>query len=434
MSVELFWDHAGFPPKDVLDLARGLVPRINELNTIVEERDYEDEAASLILPREARFAAQSKSLAHEFSETRLVVVVGVGGSNLGTMAVQEAVLGKSYDIDHPEKQILYADTVDSDSIDSIVRILQRTKGKVLVNAVSKSGDTTETAANLEVLLSKLSDNLSSAVITTDEGSRFEKLAKSMGLKMLTIPKKIGGRYSVFSSVGLFPLSVMGVNIARLLDGARAMLDNCLNASVEHNPAAIIASLLFLNLKRGISIHDHFIFSNDLESMGKWYRQLMAESIGKEWNNDGTKRVIVGITPTVSIGSTDLHSMAQLYLGGPRDKFFRFVSIAKNRASVRVPLMPGFETIVENIQGIELTDIMEAIRKGVQKAFIKAERPFIEVRLPNKSEYSVGQLLQMEMVEIVLLANLLDVNPFDQPAVEDYKRETREILKARQKEI
>ncbi len=400
----------------------------------MEERDYGDDAVPLILPRENIFVDNCKSLAKEFSETRLVVIVGVGGSNLGTRAVQRAVLGKFHNIEHPEKQILYADTVDSDSMASIVRVVKKANGGVLLNAVSKSGNTTETVANFEVLLSQLPNSSRSVVITADEGSRFERLARSMGFKILAIPKKVGGRYSVFSSVGLFPLSVMGVDIERLLAGAREMLDRCLTTSIEENPAAIIASLILLNLKRGISVHDHFIFSNDLEDMGRWYRQLMAESIAKEWNALGTERIFTGITPTISIGSTDLHSMAQLYLGGPKDKFFRFVTVAKNRESVPVPVMPEFDTLVENIQGMELGDIMDAIRKGIQKAFIRAERPFIDVVLPDKSESSIGQLLQMEMVEIMLLGRLLEVNPFDQPAVEDYKKETRETIRARRKGV
>ena len=221
---------------------------------------------------------------------------------------------------------------------------------------------------------------------------------------------------------------MGINLEKLLGGAAEMLDRCLSTSLKDNPAAVIASLILLNLERGISIHDHFLFSNDLEAIGKWYRQLMGESIGKEWNASGTKRTFTGITPTVSIGSTDLHSMAQLYLGGPRDKLFRFVIVSNSRSSVSLPHMPEFEALVENIQGLGFSDIMDAVVKGVQRAFVKANRPFIEVILPDKSERSVGQLLQLEMIEMMLLAKLLDVNPYDQPAVENYKIETRELLK------
>ncbi|MFQ6011706.1 MAG: hypothetical protein ACE5KG_05995, partial [Nitrososphaerales archaeon] len=317
----------------------------------------------------------------------------------------------------------------SDSIESMLQAVRKTSGRVVVNAVTKSGSTTETIANLEVLLEVLHDDSKNpVVVTTDKGSKLETLARKKGFRILSIPQKVGGRYSVFSNVGLFPLAWMGIDVTKLLEGAGEMLDRCLSDSVESNPAAVIASLIVLNLERGRSIHDHFLFSNDLEAIGRWYRQLMGESIGKEWNASKTKRTFTGITPTVSIGSTDLHSMAQLYLGGPQDKLSRFVTVSNARNSVSLPNMPEFETLVENIQGLRFSDIMAAIIKGVQRAFVKSNRPFIEVTLPDKSERSVGQMLQLEMVEMMLLGILLDVNPYNQPAVENYKSETRELLR------
>jgi len=429
MSLEVRWDHSGFSSNDVLRTADRLLPRLVELKMVLERRDYTNDAASILLPSEREFIQDSVSLANEYSDSSLVVVIGIGGSNLGTMAIQRAVLGKFHNIEHPERQIFYPDTVDSDSIESMLQAVKRASGRVVVNAVTKSGATTETVANLEVLLGVLTENRqSSVVVTTDQGSKLEKLARTKDFRVLSIPQKVGGRYSVFSNVGLFPLALMGINLEKLLDGAAEMLDRCLSTSLKDNPAAVIASLILLNLERGISIHDHFLFSNDLEAIGKWYRQLMGESIGKEWNASGTKRTFTGITPTVSIGSTDLHSMAQLYLGGPRDKLFRFVIVSNSRSSVSLPHMPEFEALVENIQGLGFSDIMDAVVKGVQRAFVKANRPFIEVILPDKSERSVGQLLQLEMIEMMLLAKLLDVNPYDQPAVENYKIETRELLK------
>ncbi len=429
MSLDIRWEHAGFSAKDVIHTANRLLPRLEELRVILEKRDYTNDAASILLPRETEFVQDSMSLANEYSKSSLLVVIGIGGSNLGTIAVQRAVLGKFHNMEHPERQVFYPDTVDSDSIESMLGAVKNQGGRVVVNAVTKSGSTTETVANLEVLLEVLGDDSSSSVVvTTDQGSKLEKLAREKGFRILSIPQKVGGRYSVFSNVGLFPLAWMGVDVKKLLEGASEMLDKCLSKSVENNPAAIIASLILLNLERGVSIHDHFLFSNDLEAVGRWYRQLMGESIGKEWNASKTKRTFTGITPTVSIGSTDLHSMAQLYLGGPRDKLSRFVTVSKARSSVSLPNMPEFEALVKDIQGLSFSEIMGAIVKGVQRAFVKSNRPFIEVTLADKSERSVGQLLQLEMVEMMLLGSLLDVNPYNQPAVENYKSETRELLR------
>jgi glucose-6-phosphate isomerase len=171
----------------------------------------------------------------------------------------------------------------------------------------------------------------------------------------------------------------------------------------------------------------FLFANDLESLGKWCRQLMAESLGKEFNRKG-KTANVGITPDVSIGSTDLHSMAQLYLGGPHDKFTVFLSVENSNSHISVPRLKGYSNLVYGIQGKSLESIMGAIFEGTKGAFRKGKRPFMEIKLPGKSEYALGQFLQFKMIETIYLGFLLGVNPFDQPNVESYKEETRRILR------
>ena len=140
-----------------------------------------------------------------------------------------------------------------------------------------------------------------------------------------------------------------------------------------------------------------------------------------------KRVFEGITPTVSLISVDLHSMAQIYLGGPYDKFTTFVNVKKNNSNVVVPDINEYSNLADIIQGKELKQIMDAIFIGVKTAFKNAKRSFMEIILPDKSEYSIGQLLQFKMMEMIYLGFLLNVNPFDQPNVEDYKIETRKLL-------
>ena len=134
-----------------------------------------------------------------------------------------------------------------------------------------------------------------------------------------------------------------------------------------------------------------------------------------------------MTPTVSVGSIDLHSLAQLYLGGPYDKFSTFLSVKKKSSDIKLPKESPLIGLVEHIQGGSFNHIMDAILHGVQAAYRKNKRPFISVELPELSTYYIGQLLQLEMIKMVYLAYLMDVNPFDQPQVELYKKETREIL-------
>ena len=343
---------------------------------------------------------------------QLIVVVGIGGSNLGTMAVQEAILGRA-------KGILYADTVDPDALQVIIEEMQnhlRQGQQVILNVVSKSGSTTETIANFEVLLNVLKRHRKDAekyvVATTDKHSKLWNIAVRNNFSVLEIPEKVGGRYSVFSPVSLFPLGMIGINLKELLDGAAWMMEKCL--SDKNNPAAIGASILYNSKK---SIYDTFLFAKDLESLGKWHRQLLAESCGKNGK---------GITPTVSIGSTDLHSMAQLYLDGPKDKLTNFVFTHFNN-TIKVPYYPEYGALVPDLQKKELNHIMHAILHGVKIAYKKAKRPFTETKLDGKNEKAIGAFMQLKMMETVLLAKLLGVNPFDQPAVESYKKETKRIL-------
>jgi len=436
--IEFTYEGALIPQKDILETAEKLKPEIKKMLSATS-KGYDDDRASINLPYDKDMLSKVRQAVEDKSQLNpeYLVVVGIGGSNLGTMAVQEAVLGKFYNQLDPNVKVLYADTVDSDPINAIVKMVESTLERdcnIILNVISKSGTTTETVANFEIIIDSLRKHKKEyekyVVVTTDEDSKLWNLALKEGFSVLEIPKKVGGRYSVFSPVGLFPLGLLGIDIEHLLDGARFMRDACINLDIEQNLAAVGAAIQYRHYKNGKNITDLFLFSNNLEAVGKWCRQLIAESLGKEFNIKG-ERANVGITPTVSIGSTDLHSMAQLYLGGPYDKFTTFVRVENNN-SINVPRLEGYSELVSGIQGRSLKDIMDAILEGTKAAFRKDRRPFFEITLPDKSEHSIGQFLQFKMIETIYLAYLLDVNPFDQPNVESYKRETRKILARKKK--
>lgn len=321
--------------EELVNYAEKLIEEIDCMNKAVNLQ-YEDDRASINLPDDKHALIKVKTLIDEKKKLkpRCLIVIGIGGSNLGTLAVQEAILGKLYNQINPDIKVLYADTVDSDSINDIIKIIEPIlkKGEnIIINCVSKSGGTIETIANFEILVQILKkykkDYEKYVIVTSDKNSKLWNFALEKGFDLLEIPKKVGGRYSVFSNVGLFPLGLLGVNIDQLLKGAYDMKSRCLDINLLNNPAVISATLIYLHHKKGKNIHDLFLVGNDLESVGKWYRQLMGESIGKEFNKD-KKRVLEGITPTVSLISVDLHSMAQIYLGGPYDKFTTFVDVKK----------------------------------------------------------------------------------------------------------
>ena len=194
-----------------------------------------------------------------------------------------------------------------------------------------------------------------------------------------------------------------------------MRERCLEHTKE-NPAQISSTFLFHHLTMGKNIHDSFFFHPELESLGKWYRQLMGESIGKEGG---------GITPIVTIGSIDLHSMAQLYLGGPKDKTTEFIYSNKS-AEGAIPqeaLFPSLNTV----SGKSISVVMSAIQEGTSTAYQKQQLPFFEIAFDEVNCFELGSYMQYKMMEIMYLAHLLKINAFDQPQVELYKIETKRIL-------
>ncbi|MBD3318631.1 hypothetical protein GF342_01850 [Candidatus Woesearchaeota archaeon] len=421
--------------KQIKQMQRDAASALAPLRASLKKKPYTDEFASLHLPSDKKYQQRIASLVAEKKRlgVDVLVVIGIGGSNLGSMALQEALTGKFHNELYSPK-VYYADTVDPDKTADIlclVRTALEKKQRVLINCITKSGSTTETIAHLHVFFSLLkkyrSDYKKYVVFTTDKGSPLWNLAVREGFDVLEIPALVGGRYSVFSAVGQFPLGLLGSNVSKLLKGARDMRTRCL-LPVLRNPAAMSAMILAAHYTRSARIHDLFMFSADLESVGKWYRQLMGESIGKEHDLLGNK-VYCGMTPTVSIGSTDLHSMAQLYLGGPFDKCTAFVTVQRANNSVRVPKNSVIKGLVADIEGKTYAQVLQAIVEGTQVAYQKAKRPFIDIRLPDKSEESLGALLQLFEMQMMILGSLLNVNPFDQPSVEKYKKETRRLLRS-----
>lgn len=418
-GITFDWRNLGLSQLRQQIILKRLAPEIHRLGSALDF-GYDTPYASLSLPADSEARENVKQLAKKYADIKAIVVIGIGGSNLGTMAVQQAIQGRLHN-EFKGKQVYWVDTVDAHAIEEILDALPPTG--VLLNVISKSGGTTETIANFEIIQKAVPK--ARVVVTTGEGSELWKYAKKNKYPVLSIPENVGGRYSVFSPVGLFPLAVLGIDIDALLKGAVDMRAQCL-PPFTHNPAAMSAMAHYLHSKKGRNIANTFLFARNFEPIGKWYRQLMGESIGKEYNKSGTRRILAGITPTVAIGSTDLHSMAQLYLGGPDDKFTTIVSV-EEKNGLRLPNKKVFDAMVPHIQGKSLTELMDAIIGGVLIAYKTSQRPFVHVKFPNRDEYAVGQFLQFKMIEMMLLGYLLNVNPFDQPAVERYKIETKRLL-------
>lgn len=403
---------------------------VERLHKVAETSTYNEPESSILLPFDNELyekiirAKEEKKSEH----LKYVVVVGIGGSNLGTKAVYDAMQGY-FDTTLPSKfpKLFFADTTDPTTISNLSRLLTentRDFSEVLINIVSKSGETLETMANAETLLHHLREKFGDKivhriVVTTDTDSPLWKSAKKQNITTLSIPKSVGGRFSVMSAVGLFPLALLDFDIDKLRMGAQDMRKKCLEENPYENPAMLSAIVLYLQAKLGRTINTNFIFNPSLESFGKWYRQLLSESVGKNG---------LGLTPTVAIGSTDLHSIAQLHLDGPKDKIITFIS-AKTGSDESVPEKRIFPDVAESVTGKRLQSIMNAALESTKYVYKEKNIPYTEILLPNISESPLGAYLQFKMIEVMYLAKLFDVNAFDQPAVEAYKVKTKQILES-----
>ncbi len=426
-------DQAGMVEPELIDAyIEQLTPEIAYLASAPNANEY----AFVHLAHDKEIYKQVCALVDEKRDLHpcMLIVVGIGGSNLGTMAVQQALFGCLYNDLDPSIQIYYADTVDTDYMHSILTIAEGylKQGKhILVNVVSKSGKTTETLVNFELFLQLLKeyrpdDYADSIVVTTDKDSPLWQLAQQAAWKTIEIPPYVGGRYSVLSPVGLFPLAMIGVDIKELLEGAAYSATQCVKQE-RTNPAAASAAWQYALCKKGYALSNLFLFSNELHGLGEWWRQLMAESLGKSTKRDGVPNKDA-LIPIVSLGTTDLHSMGQLYLANIAPIMTTFVTFEQEQFDYTVPdYAEQFDQLVANIQGKSVAGIMRTVVQGVKKAYKKQNLPYRTIILPEKTAYCVGQFLQQSMFEVVYVGYLLDVNPFDQPAVELYKQETRELL-------
>lgn len=392
-----FKETSGIDEKEVKGVAKKIEPYTFHLGKIAKEGGYNSFESSINLPFDSEMQTKIRDLAERKNNKKLkyILVIGIGGSNLGALAVYEAIYGKlDVFLKNRFPKIIFIETISTKSLKTMEELLNEISNpnEILINVISKSGTTFETLTNFDALYNFLKNRFNDIeeriVFTTDYQSKLWQKGEGQGIGLLEIPKNVVGRYSAFSSVGIFPLMLAGINIDSLIEGARFMRNLCLKPNIDSNPALLSAILLYLYNQKGIHIYNTFFSNPELEELGRWYRQLLAESIGKDSQ---------GITPLISMPA-DLHSMLQLYLDGPKDKFTAFV----------------------------YTPPMKLILEEVINTYQKKKLPFLEITLPEISEFSLGEYMQFRMMEMMFLAKLLNVNPFDQPAVEAYKKEAKRV--------
>jgi glucose-6-phosphate isomerase len=327
----------------------------------------------------------------KYQNTKFIFVVGIGGSDLASKAVWNAMTLHKPETD---KKIFFLESPDSREYEEVENLVENeitNLEKMALIVVSKSGKTTETLETFQKILAILSKKFGSSVnervtVVSSPNSPLWKLAEEKRMEHLPWEGDIGGRFSAFTIAHTTVLSIANLDVDAFINGGKEMDEKC---ETENNPAANLAKNIFENYgshSPQVNILDFFIFNSELEDLGKWCRQLIAESLST-------------FTPTVSIGPTDLHSMLELYLGGPKNRFTVFIRSAQE---------------IDN-------SINESAYKNVTKAYEEAKLPFEKYEMPEINERELGKFMALMMRTTVELAKLLGVDPFDQPAVEEYKK-------------
>ncbi len=407
----------------------------NTLENAVNATDYYFNESSLKAPFDKKQINEIKEYGNKLNKhTKIVLLVGIGGSDMGTRAVYDAIRKTqkygNFSNDTNPKLIGFS-SIDNEMLEGAKNIFNKAKKpeEILMVVISKSGSTTETILNANILFKEFSkkfnekDARKQTVIITNEDSPLADNARKLDIKLFSIPKDVGGRYSVFTAVGLLPLSVLAIDIEMFTKGARDAIKASIKKDVA-SPSSTLAALLFESYINDIRIHEFFAWDQSLISLGKWYRQLLAESIGKE-KEDGTK---IGISPTIAIGSTDLHSVGQLIFGGETRRFTTFVSAPSKWMEYNKNYSEDSPFTLQMLEGKGTKDAMRAIYNGVKNTYRDYDMPFMSIELEDINERELGAFMGMHMSAIMYLAHLFNLNAFDQPAVESYKNEVRRLLK------
>ena len=362
------------------------------------------------------------------------VVLGIGGSALGPIAVFQALCHLHYN-DLPLKvrkgpKFYVEDNVDPERMKALLDVIK--VEETVFNVITKSGATSETMTQYliiyDLLKQKLGDKAKDHIIatTSSNAGNLIKLAKQEGFKTFYIPDGVGGRFSELCPVGLLPAAVLGIDIGEMLAGAAFMDRIGTNKKFEQNPALIAAVTQYIAMQKGKNISVMMPYADGLKYFADWYCQIWAESLGKEVDNNGNL-VNAGQTPVKSLGVTDQHSQVQLYTEGPYDKVVTFLAVDKYRDEVVIS--DGCHDIpdVHFLCGHTMNELITAERKATEYALTVKHRLNRTVYLPEINAFTIGELIYFFELETAYAGELLNVNTYNQPGVENGKNATYALL-------
>ena len=361
-----------------------------------------------------------------------VLVLGIGGSALGTRALLNALRPPAWNELDDEGREFYPKITILENVDpSTVRAALRRidPRKVLVNVVSKSGGTAETMAQYLVVRAWLEAALGPAVhrhlvFTTDPArGALRDIATREGIATLDVPPEVGGRFSVLSPVGLLPAALIGVDVIQLIAGAKRALERAEERDLLRNPAALYAGLHWAaDMHLGARIDVLMPYTDRLRDFAEWYRQLWAESLGKRVDRRGAE-VFTGPTPVAAVGATDQHSQVQLFIEGPFDKVITLVRVDRHGEDVPIPSRSDLPADAAYLPGQTLGGLLNAECDATAGALARMGRMHATLHVPEINDATVGELLMFFQLATGYAGVWYGVDPFDQPGVELGKRLT-----------
>ncbi len=364
-----------------------------------------------------------------------MLVLGIGGSSLGGKAISHAILNPYWNSLSQEQRkgfprVFFIDNIDPDTINGLLNIIDLRK--TLINVITKSGSTAEIMAIYMIIKDKMKkecdDNYrESIVVTTDRNvGVLRQLAQQEGYKAFEVPDDVGGRFSVFSSVGLLPFAVLGIDIKELLRGVRDADKLAQNRNIYENVAAQNALIHYLlDTKKGKNLTVMMPYSSRLKYLSDWFAQLWAESLGKEYNLSGEK-VNIGPTPVKALGVTDQHSQLQLYNEGPNNKIINFVRVEKFDTTLNIPDIFQY-TGLSYLSGKTVNELINAEADATRVTLTDYKKPNVTITIPQVNEYYLGQLMYTFMMQTAITGALYNIDTFNQPGVEQAKNYTYALM-------
>jgi len=420
-NANLFEDAIGNNGISV-DEIEALSPQLDNLRKKIKEWYNSPTPHFLNLPRTTdleEIKRRGQEFARNFKNT---VVFGIGGSSLGG-----EMLLRTLGHHNPRNKVKFYDNVDPSTLRELNSIDWR---ETLLLVISKSGNTAETLSQFLTVLPRMERwlgeekvNDHTLIITENTDGAMYELANRLNITVIEHPP-VGGRFSVLSVVGLLPAYISGVDIDGLMEGARAMAKRCSEDSMLDNPAFFNGATHYLHAQKGRSITLMMPYSDNMRLIVNWFRQLWAESLGKV-NPNGD---CVGLTPMEAHGVTDQHSVLQLLLDGPDDKVVTFLTDPSQRyEGQRVPMRFQDIPAIAPLAGHTIGELFISEMKATRTSHTNRKRPNRTIALLDRDAYALGELIILLEMETAVVGELLGVDPFDQPAVEESKVLTRQYL-------